>query len=56
MNKEILRLLELLEILNKTDSISENFKCFAEQFEEDDHVTVEELIEAIEDEMSYWEE
>ena len=54
MSKNILRLLELINIFNQCDGcLEENFKVFAS--EDEPIETIEELIEAMESEMSYWE-
>jgi len=54
MNKELLRLLELIKRYNENGAIEEEFKSFADNFKEDETMTVKELIEIMETEMSYW--
>ena len=56
MNPGILKLLELIKVFNggEVDGNLENeFKAFAEY--EDKIETIDELIEAMEEEMRYWE-
>lgn len=55
MNKEILELLEFIKIFNHQGVLEDEFKAFAEKFSEDEKITLEQLIELAEDEMSYWE-
>ncbi|KJR47367.1 hypothetical protein UF75_2211 [Desulfosporosinus sp. I2] len=56
MNSSLLRLLELIKIFNGGEvavSLVSEFKAFAEYEEKIE--TIDELIEAMEVEMSYWE-
>lgn len=54
LNKELLRLLEIIKIFNQQDVLEDEFNSFADEFKEDEHVTVKELIEMAETEISYW--
>lgn len=56
MNQSLLRLLELIKIFNGGEvdaNLVSEFEAFAEY--EDRIETIDELIEAMEEEMSYWE-
>ena len=54
MSKNLMRLLELINIFNQCDGcLKANFEVFAS--EEEPIETIEDLIEAMESEMSYWE-
>ena len=52
-NQKLLRLLELIKIYNEADALHAEFEAFAGYDEPIE--TIEELIEAMEVEMSYWE-
>ena len=53
MNEKLMRLLELIKIYNEADALEEEFKAFTGY--EEPIETIEELIEQMEIEMSYWE-
>lgn len=56
MNQSVLRLLELIKIFNGGEvdaNLESEFKAFAEYEEKIE--TIDELIEAMEEEMIYWE-
>lgn len=55
MNKEIKRLLEILKIFDTQGVLEDEFNAFAENFKENEKVSLEQLINLAEDEMSYWE-
>lgn len=55
MNKEILKLLEIIKIYNHQGILEDEFNAFASEFEEDKEVTIKEIIELAEVDMSYWE-
>lgn len=55
MNKELMRLLELIKIFVKQEVLDEEFNSFVEDLKENENVTVKELIEMMETEISYWE-
>lgn len=55
MNKEIKRLLEIIKIFNTQGVLEDEFNAFAEKFKENENVSLEQLINLAEDEMSYWE-
>ena len=54
MNKELLRLLELIKIFNDNGNIEEELRSFADNFKEEETMSVKELIEIMETEISYW--
>lgn len=53
IQNKLLRLLELLEILNNNNALRPEFEVFAKS--EEPIETIDELINVIEDEISYWE-
>lgn len=55
MNEEILKLLEIIKIFNLRGVLEDEFDAFAEEFKDKEVVTIKELIDACETEMSYWE-
>lgn len=55
MNEEILKLLEIIKIFNFHEVLEDEFNAFAEEFKDKEVVTIKELIETCETEMSYWE-
>ena len=55
MNEEILKLLEIIKIFNFHGVLEDEFNVFAEEFKDREVVTIKELIETCETEMSYWE-
>lgn len=55
MNKEILKLLEIIKLFNLHGVLEDEFNAFAEEFKDKKVVTIKELIESCETEMSYWE-
>lgn len=52
-NRDLLRLLELIKIYDEKGVLEDEFKYFATD-EESPLETVDDLIEAMESEMSYW--
>lgn len=55
MNEEISKLLEIIKIFNFHGVLEDEFNAFAEEFKDKEVVTIKELIETCETEMSYWE-
>jgi len=53
MNEKLKRLLELIKLFNSAGALEAEFEAFIGY--EDPIETVDELIEAMEDEISYWE-
>lgn len=54
MNEKLLRLLELIEIYVEAGVLREEFKAFAEYDGDEKIETIEDLVDAMEVEMSYW--
>lgn len=55
MNEDVLRLLEIIKIFNTQEVLEDEFNAFAEELEGNENVTLKELINLAECEMSYWE-
>ncbi|MBS4959035.1 MAG: hypothetical protein KHZ99_18725 [Clostridium sp.] len=55
MNEDVLKLLEIIKIFNMQEVLEDEFNAFAEKLEGNENVTLKELIDLAEDEMSYWE-
>lgn len=53
MNEKLLELLGLIEILDNAGVLQETLKAFAE--EDYNIITIEDLVDAINTEISYWE-
>ncbi|MDC4242582.1 hypothetical protein NE398_20885 [Clostridium tertium] len=55
MNEDVLRLLEIIKIFNMQEVLEDEFNAFAEELEGNENVTLKELLDLAECEMSYWE-
>ncbi|WP_180270977.1 hypothetical protein [Clostridium tertium] len=55
MNEDVLKLLEIIKIFNMQEVLEDEFNAFAEELEGNENVTLKELIDLAECEMSYWE-
>lgn len=56
MNKELLKLQKLLKTFNSVGlTIDDVILLGLQEFKEEDKITVEDLIDIMEDDMTYWE-